>query len=301
MAEDKNANPVAPATTKKRRGISNETRSTTQKKFHERDCAKNYLFIAHLEDVQVNWSENDEGIKSPRMTFHFASGHKNEDERRHYYKSLWPVESSVDTIPNGKDEWKVNALFGFIKHFLDVLYLRGREMTEAEEDALTLPFEDFDENGYYVPVAAQDVFNGYAVLFENVAAMLNGSFGLAEGEIAKPCYKTANGQPVQLWLKLLRCTKRKGEWRNVEADGELGLPNFIGSGIIELFNETTKVPRVLTIDLSKESILPQKVKEAKTPTVGGAAPMGVAPMPGAMGAMPINDGAYTEAGEEMPF
>lgn len=307
MSEKENANPAvagaqAPVK-KKRRGINNDTRSTSQMSFHERDAVPGRnLFIGQLEDVQVNWS-NTEGVNAPRLTFHFASNHINPDEQRHYRKSLFSVESSVDTIPNGKDAWKVDALFGFIKHMLQVYYLKGRLFTEEEEDALTLPFEDCDDDNNYIPVSAEDVFNGYGVLFDNVAAMLNGSFKpLADGEVAKPCYRDANGKPIKIWMKLLRCTKRKNEWTNVEKNGDLGMTTFVGSGVIEIFDNKTQVPKILNVDMSKESITPKPVAN-KTPTVGVPG-MGAGVVPGVpqMPAMPMGDtSAFEAAGVETPF
>ena len=308
MAEKENVKPAEASAQvtakKKRRGISNETRGTSQLRFHEKDVAKNGLFIGHLEDVEVKWSVNADGKKftglnAPRLVFHFASNHPKVDERRHYYHSLFPVESNVNTIPNGSEEWQVTSLFDWIKHMLDTFYLKGRQMTEAEEDALSLDFEDFDEQGEYVPVDPEDVLKSYGIMFENVAAMLNGTFGLAEGETPKPCYKDANGKPLQIWMKLLRHRKRKNEWINVGANGELGMDNFVGAGVIELYDPKTNVPARLRIDLSKESIIPQQVKKA--PTVGGVAPMGGTMVPG-MEAMPMdNTGAFADAGEDMPF
>ena len=308
MAEEKNVKGVAASaqatTKKKRRGINNETRGTTQLRFHEKDVAKNGLFIGHLEDVEVKWSVNADGKKftglnAPRLTFHFASEHPKADERRHLYHSLFPVESNVNTIPNGADEWQVTSLFDWIKHILDVFYLKGRQMTEAEEDALTLAFEDFDEQGEYIPVDPEDVLKGYGILFENVAAMLNGTFKLEEGATPKPCYKDANGKPLTIWMKLLRHKKRKNEWINVTPNGELGFDTFVGSGLIELFDKTTKVPGKLRVDLSRESIIPQEVK--KTPTIGGVAPMGGTMVPGMSDMPPMGDSAFGAAGEEMPF
>lgn len=308
MAKEENvkdaAGVSAQAPTKKRRGISNETRGASQLKFTERDVAKNGLFIGHLEDVQVNWSINADGkkftgLKAPRLTFHFASNHTKKDEQRHYLHSLFAVESNVNTIPNGADDWQVTSLFDWIKHVLDILYFKGRAMTEAEEDALSLPFDDTDDNGDYVPIDPEVVLAGYGTLFNNVAAMLNGTFNLVEGETPKPCYKDANGKPIQLWLKLLRHKKRKGDWINVTSNGELGMDNFVGTGVIEIFNNKTGVPTRLTVDLSKESITPKEVKKA--PSVGGVAPMGGVPVPTGMPEIPVNNGAFNAAGEEMPF
>lgn len=307
MAEKENVNAAeasAQATAKKkRRGISNETRGSSQLRFHERDVAKNGLFLGHLEGVEVKWSVNADGKKftglnAPRLEFHFASNHEKKDEQRHLRHSLFPVESNVNTIPNGADEWQVTSLFDWIKHILDVLYLKGRQMTEAEEDALSLPFEDFDDEGEYIPVEPEEVLKGYGILFENVAAMLNGTFNLADGETPKPCYKDANGKPIVLWMKLLRHKKRKGEWININ-NGELGFDNFVGSGIIEIYDRKTMKPAKLSLDLSRESYLPQSVKKA--PTVGGVAPMGGTMVP-SMPGMPVdNDGAFGAAGEDMPF
>src|SRR5574344_1835309 len=230
-----------PAAKKVRRGISNETRAVSQLKFHEKDAALNGLFIGHLHVVTVEWSEGGDSssfnsIKVPRLQFHFASNHANEQEMRHVYQTLFPVESSDDTITSGAQEWRVNNVFAWIKHILDVFYLKGRKMTEQEEEALELPFIDFDEEGNFVVVDSQEVVNGYRSLFENAAAMLNGSFNLADGETAKPCFKNADGKYIPCWMKLIRCKKVKNAWKNVaggNAAGDLSF-DFIGSGAVEL-------------------------------------------------------------------
>lgn len=299
----------AQATVKRvRRGVSNNTQAVAQLKFHEKDALPaNYLFVGHLEEVRVDWSLNGEGkqftgLNVPRLTFHFASNHINSSERRHVYQSLFPVESNVLTIPGQPEEWKVNNVFNWIKHILDVFYLKGRAFTDAEEEALSLPFVDFDENNQYVSVDPEEVLAGYRYIFENAAAMLNGSFGLKDGEIAKPCYKTADGKIVPCWIKLLRHKKVKNNWVNVAANGDLGFDGFIGNGVVELLKKDT-MPSILRVDLAKESITPKEVN--KTPSFG--VPGTTAPgmggvMPGAamnMGA-PANQ-AFADAGEDMPF
>ena len=303
-AATENAQTVAK---KVRRGVSNKTQAVAQLKFHEKDAAQNGLFVGHLEEVRVDWSNNAEaksftGISIPRLTFHFASNHANASEKRHVYQTLFPVESNVNTIPGGSEDWRVNNVFNWIKHILDVFYLKGREMTEAEEDALSLTFEDFDENGEYVSVEAEDVIAGYRAIFENAAAMLNGSFGLADGEVAKPVYKTSDGKFIPCWLKLLRHKKRKGDWVNVGANGDLAFDGFIGNGVVELLKKDCP-PTVLRLDLAKESITPKETK--KTPTIG-APGMGAPAMGGVMAGaptmnMPVDNGAFQAVGEEMPF
>ena len=308
MAEinEKKAGVSAEAPVKKvRRGVSNETKATAQLRFHEKDAAPNRLFMAHLHNVSVEWSTNADGKqftgeKVPRLQFEFASNTSDVNEMRHVYQSLFPVESNVNTIPGGSEEWKVNQVMNFIKHILDVYYLKGRQLTEAEEDALTLPFLDFDEDGNFVALDVKEILGGYAQLFNNVVAMMNGTFGLAEGETAKPCYRDENGKFLRCWIKLLRHKKRKGEWINVTPNGDLGFDTFIGSGIVELAPNPNSQPKIISVDESKESITPKEVKKAPTiPGMAGAEGGVMAGMPGMGGA--AAGSAYTEAADDMPF
>lgn len=287
---------------KNRRGISNQTQAVSQLRFHEKDAAQNGLFIGHLVEVRVDWSVNQDaksfaGLKVPRLTYHFASNHANANEQRHVYQTLFPVESNVQTIPGGTEEWKVNNVFNWIKHVLDVYYLKGRQLTEQEEEALSLPFEDYDETGEYVAIDQEEVLNGYATLFNNVVAIMDGKFNLAEGETPKVCYKDANGKSISIWMKLLRHRRRKDSWINVGQNGELGFDQFIGAGAIEIQKPNTP-PAILRIDLAKESITPKETK--KQPTIG------VPEMPGGIVAntatftSPANS-AFAEAAGDMPF
>ena len=312
--EKESAAVVANGAAKKvnRRGINNSRHAVNRLKFHEKDAASNGLFVAHLDSVSVDWSVNAEakaftGLRVPRLTFTFASNHTNVNERRYIVKTLFPVESNVDTIPDGKDAWQVDNVLNWAKHILDVLYFKGREMTPEEEDALTLTFEDFteDENGniQYVAIEPQDVIDGYRHVFENVAAMINGTFNLADGETAKPCYKDANGNPISLWIKLLRAVRnRKGDWTNVDKGGELSFTGFVGSGAIEVVKGNNP-PAILRIDAAKESITPKQVN--KTPSVG------VPQMPGMGAGIAIpsassipngaDNSAFAGAADDMPF
>lgn len=297
-----------------RRGITNETRATAQLKFHEKDASKqNFLFVGHLHEVTVDYrtlSDDTKGLQSfagmavPRLTFHFASNHNKDAELRHVYQTLMPVESNVETIPGGSKEWQVNRVMSWIKHILDVYYLKGRELTDAECDALTLNFVDFDEsedgNCTYNPdlCSTEDVLNSYRVLFENAAAMLNGTFG--ENATNKPVYKSATGSYIPTWIKLLRHKKVKGEWTNVASNGELAFDSFIGEGVIELINGTNP-PTVLHVDVSKESITPKEIRKA--PTIGGMnTPFGGVAVPDSntATASPFNN-AFAEAADNMPF
>ena len=297
-----------PTVKKVRRGVSNKTKAVSQLRFHEKDAStQNGLFIGHLDSVTVDWSVNAEGKqftgeKIPHVTLHFASNHPSASEQRHVYYTLNCVESNVNTIPGGSEEWKVNNIFNWMKHILDVYYLKGREMTEDEEVALSLPFEDYDDEGNYVVVETADVIAGYAFIFNNFAAMMNGQFNLKDGETAKPVYKTADGKFIPAWLKLLRHKKVKGEWKNVAQNGELGFDSFIGNGVVEIIRKDMP-PAVLRVDLAKEYITPKETKKA--PSIG-AAGSGIAAMGGVMAGAPMNmgtptNGAFAEAADDMPF
>ena len=315
--EKESAAVVANGAAKKvnRRGINNSRHAVNRLKFHEKDAASNGLFVAHLDSVSVDWSVNAEakaftGLRVPRLTFTFASNHTNVNERRYIVKTLFPVESNVDTIPDGKDAWQVDNVLNWAKHILDVLYFKGREMTPEEEDALTLTFEDFteDEDGniQYVAIEPQDVIDGYRHVFENVAAMINGTFNLADGETAKPCYKDANGNPISLWIKLLRAVRnRKGDWTNVDKGGELSFTGFVGSGAIEVVKGNNP-PAILRIDAAKESITPKQVNKAPSigmPQMPGAgAGMAIPGMPNAgNNNNPYGNAAFEGVSDDMPF
>lgn len=287
---------------KVRRGVSNETQATSKLRFHEKDAAPNRLFMAHLHSVSVAWSEGGEGKqfegeKIPRLVFEFASNTKDATQRRYVDKTLFPVESSVETIPGGDKDWQVNAVLTWIKHILDIYYLNGRPLTEEEEDALSLPFVDFDDEGNYVSVDVKEVLSGYAQLFNNVAAIMNGTFNLADGETPKPCFRDANGAYIRCWIKLLRHIKAKGEWKNV-SNGDLSFTQFVGTGAIELAPQANSQPKILSVDESKESITPKEIKKA--PSIPGMADIAGGVMTGS-GIPATNSSAYQEAADEMPF
>lgn len=287
------------AVKKNRRGISNNTVAATRLKFHEKDASPaNGLFVAHLDSVSVEWSHSGEGnsfagLKMPRLVFTFASNHTDAKERRYAVKTLFPIESNVDTIPNGDKAWQVDNVFNTIKHILDVFYFKGREMTIEEEDALSLDFVDFteDENGNveYEAVDAQAVLDGYRKMFDNAAAMLNGQFNLADGAVAKPCFKDANGKFINCWIKLLRAIRnRKGSWVDVDKSKDLSFPSFVGNGFVELVkmkDNQILPPVILTVDKVKESITP-KDTEPKAPTIGAPGIPGMPGMPGGAAIVP---------------
>lgn len=254
----------------RRRGLA-EVKATAMLKFRAEDKnPKTGLFAAQLADVTIDWSEAKEdnqsfaGCKIPRLTFHWTSIHEKEDEKRHLYSTFFPQPSNIDTIPGGKDEWKVTNIFRFLKHVMDVLYLKGKPLSDEDAAKLELPLDDVDEEGNYVPLEAEEVVKAYQILFENYKSLMDNN--------GKPVYKDANGKPVILWLKLIRCRKTKNGWVNVN-NGDLDIDRFIGQGFIEIA-QNGKMP-TLSIDPVKESIIPQQVKENKIPDVNaGVANLG---------------------------
>ena len=188
----------------------------------------------------------------------------------------------------------VDNIFRFMKHIYNVFVLKGRDLTEEEIDALTLPFEDFDENMQYVPVEAEEVIAGYKTVFENYVKLLNNN--------GKPVYNDAKGKPITIWMKLLRFVKNDGKWRAVVGSkssfGDLGFPTFINDGVIELYKEQSAPS--LHIDPYKESIVYQKsAEQAKQPNV---AMPGVGVMPGVQTAAPINPVSGFNGGRDFsPF
>lgn len=298
-----NTDTTAAPKRKLRRGVTNETRSTSLLKFDERRDANrnNGLFIGHLDNVEVKWVTIGEEVQSlpqfaglaiPILAIDFASNHEAVDQRRHVPLRFMPAESNALTIPGGKEAWKVDSVFGWMKHVLNVFLLKGKPMTEEQEDMLTLPFEDFDENNNYVPVEAEQVVAGWRVVFENFVKLLNND--------GKPCYQGANGAILPIWMKLLRFTKVNKEWRAVvngkTTYGDLGFTNFVGEGCIELYKQDT--PPTLKIDITKESITYKETKK-DTPKPAMAPGAGVVPpMMGGVGAPVMPDAGFGGAAPE---
>lgn len=258
-----------------RRGLGS-ARGTARLKFGNDQAKANGLFLGHLEEVKystITIGEDKTGMPSfngfeiPKLTLTFASNEEDPNKRHYVTKTFTAVESNVNTIPGGKEEWKVNSVFDWLKHVLNVYYLKGRELTDDEAAALSLTFEDFDEQGEYVSVDTEVVINAWKVLFENFENIMN------RGKDGKPVYHDKNNKFIPVWLKLLRYVKSRKSWTPIN-NGDLSLPQFVGEGCIEIYQQNT-IPSI-KIDLVKETILIMNVEKPKTPNmpaVGGIAPM----------------------------
>lgn len=289
-----------------RRGISNATRGTQCLTFTHTDAQPNGLFLARIDSVELTdivIGEDKTGMPSfngcsiPRLRIVFTSTDPDANKRKYVTLSFTAVESNAMTIPGGKEEWKINSVFDWLKHLLNVFVLKGREMTAEEEEALSLSFIDFDEQGDYVPVDVEQVIAGWRALFENFVNMMN------TGKDGKPCYKTADGKDIALWIKLIRYNKTKKGWSPI-ANGDLAFPAFVGKGCVEIFKQNS-APSI-SIDAVRETIRIMNVEKPKAPTnLAGPAGAGVM-VPGIPAADPMMGGADFDAanlaaGEDMPF
>lgn len=293
-----------------RRGVGT-ARGTTRLKFSHELAKQNGLFIAHLDSVTLSMIKIGEdttgmpsfnGLEIPRITITFASNEEDTAKRHYISLSFNAVESNVNTIPGGKEEWKVNSVFDWFKHILNVYLLKGRELSEEEAAALSLNFEDFDEQGEYVSVEPEDVVAGWKVLFENFENIMN------RGRDGQPIFKTKDGKNIPVWIKLIRYIKNnKKGWQPVN-NGDLAFPAFVGEGCIEIFKQNT-LPSI-RFDAVKEAILPMNIEKPKAPNM--PAPGMSAGMAPAMSGVPVSDtmsgmgttnfgGIATEAAEDMPF
>lgn len=273
------------------RGINNETRSAAQRKFHVSMIDKSTgLFVGALAEVKLDYMDFKDGddsksvfkgLKVPRLSFHFTSLEANATQRAHVYKTFTPVESTVDTMPGGTAAWKVEgAVLGYIKHFLDIYLLKGRELTEAEVEALVLPLNDVDEEGQFNPLEAEEVVAAYDTLFTNVAKLFN------TGNAGKAVYLSDKGTPITTWMKLLSCYKTKNVWKHVD-NGNLAFQSFVGEGVIEikkdgfspLLNINTSIESVSNkVEAKAPSALPQIPGIPSVGAFNSASPMGGAPI-----------------------
>lgn len=288
-----------------RRGIGS-ARGTSRLKFSHEQAKSNGLFVAHLDSVTVSniligedktGMPSFNGLEIPKLVFTFAS---NEDDvnKRHYINlQFTAVESNVETIPGGKSDWKVNSVFDWIKHILNVYVLKGRELTDDEAEKLSLSYEDFDEQGEYVPVDVEDVISSWRTMFENVVYILN------HGKDGESYLKTKDGKDIAIWIKLIRYIKsNKKGWLPVN-NGDLSFPSFVGEGCVEVFKQNS-IPSI-RIDSVKETIIPMRVEKPKapnmniaTPNMGGGVPLGDM---NNYNAADINFNGVMEAAEDMPF
>lgn len=298
MPEVENSNVAKKA---KRRGISNETVSTSRLKFSHTDAKPNGLFVAHLDDIQLTEVDMKDdsamvsfrGTKVSRLVITFASNEDDVNKRKYTYLNFMPVESNINTIPGGKEDWKVNRIFAYLKHILDVYVLHGKEMSPEMENALTLDYDDTDEQGEYVSVPVEVVAEAWNKLFTNFVNIMN------TAKDGKPAYKTADNKFIPIWIKLIRYTKTGKGWSPI-ANGQLSFPTYVGEGVIEIFQ--SKALPVIKVDPVREAIKPMNVEPAKkAPNVAMPGFGGGIAVPGMGSEMGGDFGSSDFGGGDMPF
>jgi len=298
-------NEVAATTKVNRRGVA-AARGTQRLKFTHELAKSNGLFIGHLASVEVSniligesttGMPSFNGLEIPKIVFTFSSNEEDVNKRHYQTLQFTAIESNVNTIPGGKDEWKVNAIFDWVKHLLNVFVLKGRELTDEEANALSLSFEDFDEEGSYSPIESEDVIAGWKTLFDNVENILN------RGADDKPVYKSKDSKFITLWIKLIRYNKHRTKGWTAINNGDLSFPTFVGEGCIEIFKQN--INPSIRIDIVKESILPMNIDKAKTPSNIGAGIPSMGDMTsnvmGNFASPPGFNSISNDAGDDVPF
>lgn len=284
---NQSANAATAAPKKRRRGISNETRTTSRKKFSHKDAINNiWLFVGNLH-ARVAWVTMKEesnmrsafaGKAVPQLIIEATSLHTNPVDVRVVSKTFWAYESNVDYIPGGSKEKFINMDFAWIKHFLDVVVFKGREMTDEESEMLELGYVDYDDNGQYEPVEVEDVIKAWGVLFDNVVKLVE-----TGGENGKSALLDKAGNQRQFWFRLNRYYKNKGDWAfsgQGSEEGDLVFPNIVGQGIFEekfMIDANHFREPSLLFDLTKERIAPMEgvqSKQKKAPNLAAAAGIG---------------------------
>lgn len=284
---NQSANAATAAPKKRRRGISNETRTTSRKKFSHKDAINNiWLFVGNLH-ARVAWVNMKEesnmrpafaGKAVPQLIIEATSLHTNPVDIRVASKTFWAYESNVDYIPGGSKEKFINMDFAWIKHFLDVVVFKGREMTDEESEMLELGYVDYDDNGQYEPVEVEDVIKAWGVLFDNVVKLVE-----TGGENGKSALLDKAGNQRQFWFRLNRYYKNKGDWAfsgQGSEEGDLVFPNIVGQGIFEekfMIDANHFREPSLLFDFTKERIAPMEgvqSKQKKAPNLAAAAGIG---------------------------
>lgn len=270
----------------RRRGISNDTKGTTRKKFQHTDAIPGVgVFLGSFANLSMTFATitsgnlpSFTGHAIPKLHLDFVSLHQVASDRKYAPYDIFPIESNTDTIPGGSKEWTFKQVMDNIKHLLDVLVFKGRAMTEEEMDMLELGYCDYTideyDNYVYEPVEAEDVIKAWQVLFENVIKIVQ------TGNNGRSALLDNSGKPVEVWGKMIRYYKSKGEWVSAASksqEGDLVFPSFTGTGIFELVtkNKDTKKPNypVMSLDITKECIAPMNIAK-KQPNLNSAPNMG---------------------------
>ena len=240
------------------KGITNETRSTSQKKFKPDPAKWHGLCIGALVDVHVTDAEikEDSGMSSfqgktiPRLNFIFESRLDPKGVKKSVYVHSYLAQEHTPESVTEDGDWRWRQLISTVKHLLDV-YRDEKPFTSDEEKLMVVDFEDVNEDGVYLPQEADVIIDAFRKFFDNIVIMFKPD--------GKAIYKTPDGKDILVWMKLL--LDIKGAKVN---NGDYGFPGFPGEGLIEKYVDG--VPPSLSINISKaENIIPKAPTPAGTP------------------------------------
>lgn len=244
--------------------ITNETRSTSLKKFRLNPEINNGIAIGALVDVSVSEAtiKTDSsmvfyrGYDIPRLNFVFESREDAKGVKQStYILSYLAIPHTPETIEGGDDAWRWDQMAAMVKH----LYLTIAEKTSlSDEDVekLNVEFDEVDENGIYLEQPPEVVIAAYKKFFDNIVSLFKPG--------NKAVYKTDDNKDKVLNMKLLISVKG----RNIN-NGDPAFPGYPGEGVVEL-----RVPGVATglvINPAKgESIIPKAAPTAAPAPSGGS-------------------------------
>lgn len=252
------------------KGITNETRSASQKKFKPSPDRHNGLCIGALTDVTVTTADIKEessmatfrNQKIPRLNFVFESRLDPEGVKGSVYiHSFLALEHTPESLLDGKDGglWRWNQVTQTVKHLLEV-YRNYVPFTEDELKKLVVDFED-EVDGVFKEQPVEVVLAAYTKFFNNIVSLFKPD--------DKAIYKDVNGKDRVVWMKLL--LDIKGYAIN---NDDYGFAGFPGEGLIELHIQG--VEPSLIINISKGENIEPRAKgaaPANAPAGGGNAPV----------------------------
>jgi hypothetical protein len=270
--------------------------------YNESDVKRNGLCLGYLRSVTVEEVDISPktvsmgslaGMRVPVLRFNFDNGDADELKRKYHTHTFFPVESSTETFAGGAQGWRVTSQLQYFVHYIQTFITHSagvppmptyRNIVPLINDAIYPEVDgkiDYKAVPTFNPVATDEVIADYARRFNAMCKLMNNGM-TKDGAIredndpdAFPVFKDRTIKTTKnhifLWLLLLRSTRVKGSWRNVNQDGSFGFPSFLGKGVIEVV--ANGVEPVLHFDSATMShkAAPEKAHTGGLPPAGGGA------------------------------
>lgn len=301
ISENVDNTPKQESPKKRRRGINNETRSTTRRKFTDKYLdPKTRLAGVMFHSVEVKYATFKDtansqfaGMAVPFIAFTLKSvTGKNDAEKAFIEIKYNAVESTTETMEGGDEAYKVDSQLSMMKHIIDVAVKNGKPLTDDELDGLELDFCDKDDDGNFIALDAQEVLDAYYKFYKFIVDMCNAESSLM--------FKGSDGKPVVYWAKLIRYIKSKKQWRAVN-DDQLGFPMFVGEGILERAIPNT-APLIEINPATEQITLMQGISNtAKQPALGGVRQPGIPTQSANIGNIGSEAGMGVSDRDDLPF